>query len=360
MAIKKNNKATVSKKSTKKPVITDIEILQRLHHWIPKMVYNTVKRYQNGALANIFNEADMTALAEDTSLEVLRRVKIGLKDPNHVECVDLKGCDAYFKRAFINQCLKIYEKHAKTDIRAGIQTTGSEEAMAVATSKNLYSPEDSYIVDNQLGYIFESLKEADASFNQMITISAEKQAKEVGPSDLQHYESIVNLILEGLTAEESAEALKISVPEYLRQKRMCFEYIKQEYPDALDNLMEHFESREDLRVHVKEVNKRQKLKQEVKDYKAKANFYVQTKMEKDVFVATLYARIDMYDKYESRSNKVPSKLVAIKVVKDNLKKQTMEQVKNNLWAEIKSETTKQRIELESEAYLATVKNKNVG
>lgn len=361
MPVTKNKKSAPKKARTKKP--TADQVLADLRKNIPQLVHNTVSRYQNGAYANIFNTADMTALADDTALEVRRRVVIGLKNPKHEDCVDLKGAASYFKRAFINQCLKLYEKHAKTDIRAGIQTVGSEEALAVAASKNLYSPEDSYIVNDQFKYIFDSLKEVDHEYNTMVKAVAERQNRPVEPAELQYFEEIIQLILEGYTAEESAESLKISNPEYLRQKRMVFEYIKQEYRDSLEDLMEHFASQEDYRVHVRDVNKRQKLKQEMKDYKPKTDFYIQTKITETKgvkhFVATLWGRIDMYDKYDNRTSKVASKTIALKEVKAKLEGVNMERVVSELKAQSKNEELKSILQEEANKYLEVVKNKKI-
>jgi len=348
-----------SVKLKKPPVITDDEILARLRKWIPKIVYNTTSRYVGGALASIFNEADMTALAEDTSLEVLRRVKIGLKNKNHRDSVDLKGCEAYFKTAFKNQCLKVYEKHGKTDIRAGVQTIGSDEAMAVAAAKNLYSPEDTYLMNNQLDMIFYTLKSRDDEFNNMVKTYASRSNREVSQKELQHFKPIFQYLLDGYTAEEIETKLGITNSDFLRQKRLLFEYVKSNHPSALQDMKEHFEYSEDYRVYVRDVNKRQKLKQAIKKFKPKFLFYVHTTIDsvnKEKFTAVLYARIEMYDRFDNKSNKVPTKLLKIKEIKGNNPEQEMTKIKNILWEESRNSLIKKDVEKEAYSYFEEVKN----
>lgn len=355
---KKNSVLKLKKTKKKKNILTDTEILDRLKRWIPKIVKNTTSRYATGNLASIFNEADMFALAEDTALEVLRRVKIGQEDRNLKDSVDLKGCESYFKTAFKNQCLKIYEKYAKTDIRAGVQTVGSEEALAVAASKNLYSPEDSYLLNNQFGLVLKRLKESDQKYNNMVKLSAERNHRLVEENELQCFESIFNKLLEGYTAEETEAILKLSNSEFLRQKRMMFEFIKQEFPHLLSDMLEHFEIQEDYRVHVRDVNKRQKLKQASKDFKPKSLFYIHTTIkEKNKFVATLYASIDIYDRFDNKVSKIPSKLIKVKEEVGSDIEKEMSKIKEKLWSESKDQEVSIFLQKERESYLIEVKNK---
>lgn len=356
-AVKSTKKAAPKKVVVKKVELTEAEVFLKLQKSIPKAVFNTTYRYANGPLATIFNEADMTALAEDTALEVARRVKIGIDDPSHQDSVDLKGADAYFKMAYKNQCLKVYEKYAKTDIRAGIQTLGSDEAMAVAASKNLYSPEDNYVLGNQMDLIVASLDKADRTHNNTVMGYATKSGREVKAEELQHFTEIFKQLIEGYTAEEIESSLGISNSDFLRQKRLLFEFVKASHPLALDDMESHFDSQEDLRIHVRDVNKRQKLKQAVRDFKAKALFYIHATVNKqNEFVAVLYARIEMYDRFNNKSSQVAPKLLKVKEIKGKNVNEEMTEIKNRLWAESKGESVKMMIEDASNSYLEEVKN----
>jgi hypothetical protein len=124
-------------------------------------------------------------------------------------------------------------------------------------------------------------------------------------------------------------------------------------------LLEHFENAEDYRVHTREVNKRQKFQQEVKEYKPKVWFYVESKIQKGVFIANLYARIDMYDRYENKSNKVTPKLIKIDSKTCGTNESEMKKTKDLLWAESKSVDVLEYVEKESQIYLKEVKNKVV-
>ena len=70
-----------TKKSTKTKKLTQAEILIRLEKPTKRLVAGTLHRYQNGAYASIFNESEMQALAQDTALEVARRVMVWNKNP---------------------------------------------------------------------------------------------------------------------------------------------------------------------------------------------------------------------------------------------------------------------------------------
>lgn len=344
-------------KKTKKP--TETEILNLLRSRIPMMVAQTVSRYKNNSLSVIFDTESMTALADDTALEVLRRVKIGLKKPTHPDAVDLKGAVAYFKRAFINQTLKQYEKHGKTDRRAGIKTLTSEKAMAVAANKNLYMPEDSYIISDQINQILSLLTQSDEKFNKTVVEFYSKLGKDTPAREKQFYNPIVNGLLDGKTANEICEEFGFDMTIFLRQKRLAFELVKESMPNCLSELMEHFESKEDLRVHRQEVNKRKKLKQELKEYTPKAMFFVQMKNDKRSVMVTLFAQIEMYDSFNNKSKRVEPKLVSLESVKCKKDENEVNTIKNRLLALSKSLETKQKIDQIGASYLEEIKNKAI-
>lgn len=373
----KKTPKTLKAKKQKEVIPSQEEIMARLKKWFPKVVGQTVARYKNSSLSSVFNEADMIALAEDTALDVTQRIILGDKYPRKNQekftKIDMRGCESYFKTAFKNQTLKLYESYGQTDIRAGIQIVSSEEAMAVATSKNLYNPEDSYIVNDIMSQIKSILDASDAEHNVSVMTYYNKINEKPKPTDLQYYSKIVQQILDGNTAVQICESLQIDTAEFLRQKRLAFELVKTQMPNSLEDLLEHFECAEDYRVHTKEVAKRQKFEQEVKNYKTKVAYYVGSQIKSTVvkgkngknkevstFEATLYARIDLYNKFDTKTNKVPSKLISVKTLTcDAEDENCMKSTKDSLMKDSKSLEIHQQMEAQAQIYLEEVKNKKV-
>jgi len=355
--LEKSQKKPLSNKNKNLEILSDTEILAKLQKSIPRLVAGTVRRYENGHYASIFNWSDMNALAEDTALEVLRRIKIRQTTPENPEGVDLKGADSYFKMAFKNQCLKMYEKYAKTDIRAGIQTLGSEEAMAVAVSKNLYSPEDSYVLSNHFDLIKKTLLEADIYYNRFAYSQAEKFNRHPYPHEKQYYAEIFQKLLDGYTAEEIEKDLNLPNADFLRQKRLMCDYVRSKFPASLRDMREHFTIEEDYRIHTKEVNKRQKLKQAIRDFKPKFLFYVHSVVKDKLVEATLYARIELYDRFENKTNKIPPKLVKIKSIQEKNSTDNLNKIKDQLWKDSKDSYIQKEVEKLAQDYLNESKNK---
>ena len=217
-----------------------ISILQEM---IPSLVYQVVKRFENGHLASVFSHDEMTALAHQKVLDVLAKYRKGK--------VDMKGLRSYFKTAFKNHCQKTYEAHNGTDIRGSIRTVGSDEAMNVAMNLNLYNPEKQYIINDAMKMIYSELKKADIAYNSNL-----KQYASSMNLQYQHFFEIVKGLISGNTAEETCQELKMTMPEYLRQKRLALQHLKKSMPELLKDLFSEFEDPIDHRIHAQTVEKR--------------------------------------------------------------------------------------------------------
>lgn len=253
----------------------------------PKEVMSTVKRYEKGGLAQIFNHEEMESLADEVILKVLARYRKGK--------VNLKGLNAYFRTSFINQTLKKYEAYAKTDIRGSIQTVGSDEAMALAVSKNLYSPESQYLVDHTMKKAYKILQKSDFDFNNGVQKYNNTHLVK------QHYYEIVRRLVDGLTENEICDGLLIDRSEYRRQKRLAFEFLKKRMHTELRDLFSEFEAPEDRRVYSQDVNKRSRKVSEVEQFKNNINFMVtETKVSDKKTKISLIARVDVVDRFGSK------------------------------------------------------------
>lgn len=220
-----------------------LNIIKILNEMIPALVYKVVQRFENGHLASIFSSDEMTALAHQKILDVLAKYREG-----HV---DMKGLRSYFKTAFKNHCQKTYEAHSGTDIRGSIRTVGSDEAMNIAINKNHYNPEKQYIIDNAMKAIYKELMKADIEYNKKLSLyNSAMNLQE------QHFYQIIKGLLEGNTAEETCDQIKMLMPEYLRQKRLALQHLKRTMSDLLKDLQSEFESEVDNRIHAQTVEKR--------------------------------------------------------------------------------------------------------
>jgi len=175
--VKKKDSKKVSKPTTRKK--KDLEILHKvsreegfsivmkyLKPIATGMAKTKASHFENGIYAGDFNDIEMNALAEDTAMEVARRVMNWVENPNHEQGVESKGMFNYFRTAFDNQCKKRYEKIAKTEKSGSAQAISSDEALAVAASKNLLYPERTIVLEKEFEYIIKRLKKRDIQQNR--------------------------------------------------------------------------------------------------------------------------------------------------------------------------------------------------
>lgn len=346
LPVKKNSKSSkkvVKKvKKVKAAKLSTEDVLVKLTKCISRMVSNTMRMYQNGPLASIFNEQEIYALAQDTALEVARRVQLFNKNPRTKGGVNPKGAEAYFCRAFINQSQKMYEKFAKTDTRAGVQTIGSDEAMAVASNKNFVNPENDWLIKKEFEILLKELSRLDAKHNDQIQNKALSENRRIDPAELQHSALIIEKSLEGYEANEIREMLKLSEADYNRHRRAALDLAKEKMPSALDELMPHLDQGNDLRLYTREVKKRKKSKNYVPNYSLNKNFYLQTsKVTENQYVSSLFVRIDVMDG-DDRVKSIPSETVKLEEIKGSISENP--QVRQQLWSKTQNPEILKKIE----------------
>ena len=294
-------------------------VLDILTQMVPFLVKNTVRLYEKGHLAAIFSEDEMTSLANQKMLDVLARYRAGK--------VDMLGLRSYFKTAFKNHSQKIYEAHNGTDIRGGIRTTGSDEAMNIAINMNLYTPEKQYMLQNTMKEIFKHLLASDVEYNEKL------QKFNSGTLVRQNYSGIIQCLLKGNTAEETEKELDMSNADYLRQKRLAFEFLKKNVPGLLQDLFSDFEVEEDKRIHTKVVEKR--TRKSAPENVWKLNFFIlETELGRGKKQLDLTACVNVVDRFghsvhpPKESNIINGKKWVIK--SEVTTKNNYAQVKNNL------------------------------
>lgn len=355
---KQQKKTTVSKeinkKGEKKIKITQTEVLERLSRPAKKLIAGTIHRYANGPLASVFNASEVEALAQDTALEVARRVMLWVKNKRTKGAVDPRGCEAYFSRAFINQCQKIYEKYAKTDIRAGVQTVSSDEALAVAASKNLENPENDWILQAEITHLLNEMGAIDARVNKLITEQAIKEGRNPRPEELQYSKIILQQTLLGFEPNEIRSLINLSEVDYARHRRAALELAKERMGFSFNDMVEHFNGKEDYRIYTREVKKRKKAPGRTRNYTVSPNFYIQTSMNQanKTAVTSLYVRIDILED-EEVTKEVKPKLIKLEERESDIINSN--NIREELWAKTKSLDFVNNVKTMGEKYLKSVK-----
>lgn len=334
---KKNKLSEFEQFLTQKVIIKNndyLSILKILNDMTPSLVYQVVKRFENGHLASVFSSDEMTALANQKALDVLSKYREGT--------IEMKGLRAYFKTAFKNHCQKTYEAHSGTDIRGSIRTVGSDEAMNIAINKNHYNPEKKYIIDNAMQAIYKELMKADIEYNKKLSLyNSSMNLQE------QHFYQIVKGLLDGNTAEETCQQIKMEMPEYLRQKRLALQHLKKNMNDLLRDLQSEFESEVDNRIHAQTVEKRSR-KASPENKTATFLFTKETIVDKRKTEVSLEVCVKIVDRH---GNPVcPPKASELSNVETHILEKTIttknkiNEVKNNLLQKGKSAETIQMIE----------------
>ena len=343
-------KEIVVKKGQKKAKLSKDEVMKLLEPSRKKMIYTTLARYQNGAMASIFNESDVTALAEDVAMEVARRVEIFNKNPRGREAVNPKGAYAYFCRAFINRCQKIYEKHARTDTRAGIQTISSDEAMAVASNKNFVSPENDYLLHGEMNFLLTKLKDIDDRINTRLETIALRENRVVKPEEKHHSYTIISKMLEGFEPCEIRDLVGICEVDYARHRKSALELCKEILPYDFNDMVEHFNSPMDLRILTREVNKRKKAKNRVRNYSLASHYYVESKLDQknNSCQTILYVQINVMEGESKSPDFEPKK---IKLMEEKTSQQKAAEVRQRFWNESRNTELKKKVQVIGEKLL---------
>ncbi len=331
------------KKPSKIGKLSKEQVMKLLEPSRKKMIYNTIRRYQNGAMANIFNESDVTALAEDVSLEVARRVEIFNKSPRNKEAVNPRGASAYFCRAFINHCQKIYEKHAKTDTRAGLQTVSSDEAFAVAASKNWVAPENDYVLKGEMNFLLKELKNIDDRINTRLETIASRENRPLKPEEKHHTSVIISKMLEGFEPHEIRKIVGLTEGDYARHRKAALDLCKEILPYGFNDLVEHFPQSMDYRLLTREVNKRKKAKGRIRNYSLKSHYYVESKIDQKngSCKTTLFVQINVMEG-ESKSPDFEPKKVKLMEEKTSFEKAS--EVRQRFWTESKRPEVQKKVE----------------
>lgn len=327
----------------KKEKLTQTQVLNLLEPSKKKMIYTTVRRYENGALSSIFNESEVSALAEDVALEVARRVAIFNKSPRAREAVDPKGARAYFTRAFINHCQKIYEKHAKTDTRAGIQTVSSDEAMTVAASKNWTTPENKYLLNNELVHLITALEQKDKAINDRLQQICAEENRSPKPEEKLHSAVIILKMLEGFEPFEIRDLLKLSEGDYARHRKAALDLAKELMPHSLADLIPHFDSPMDYRVLTREVQKRKKSKNRIRNYSLTNHYFVESKFDKKsgTCQTILYVQIDVM---EGESKSPDFKPYRAKLMEEKTAQAKASEIRQKFWTQTKAQSIATKVE----------------
>lgn len=276
-------------------LLTDTEIDKKLSIKAKKCIYDAISKYENGPYASIFNEADMIALAQDVQMEVKRRVLLYQENPQNTEAVNSRGMGNYYQKAFSNHLQKIYEKYAKTDTRAGVGTISSDEALTLASSKNLIYPEDHYVIMKEFEHVVSLLEKKDNEYNEKLKTKYKQLNKEIPERELSVNSIIIEKILEGSSPSDIRDFLKLSKSDYAHKRDNALIHAKECFAANYNDLKEHFDQTLDQRIYTRDVNKRLKKETRLKnDFDLRKSFFVENKIDKitGTIVANLKIKID--------------------------------------------------------------------
>lgn len=314
---KTKKKSSPKGKKNKKP-FSEREAYEVLSKIAKNLVYSTVKKYEDGPLSSIFNEQEMTALAEDKIIEVMRRIRLFNKNNKHKDGVNPIGATAYFKTSFFNHSQKIYEKYAKTDIRAGVQTVSGEEAQAVAAAKNVTMPENDFIIKSEIDSLIDKLKKADTEFNNEVKRRSKISGVKVSPEDLQYASIIIQRILEGYDAKDIKDELGLKTAKYSQKRREAFDLAKSMFEYNINELNEFFDQGEDLRIYRQDVKKRKRSLDDINELSVQSHFFVQSSNKGGSWKNTLCVTLVPYDGDEpvKHKNAKPKTLIIKEVSSD--------------------------------------------
>lgn len=342
----------VKRPQPKTPKLSQLEILSKLDPATNKLVYSTVQRYANGPLSSIFNEAEMRGVAGDLALEVARRVMLWQENKKHKEGVDLRGCTAYFSKSFINFTQKIYEKYAKTDIRAGVQTVSSDEALLVAASKHLETPENDWILRAEISRLLKELKEIDDKINKLAHEQAKNENRQPRQDELLYSHFIVEKMLLGWEPLDIRTDLKMNEQDYALHRRASLELAKERLGFSFNEMVEHFQSKDDPRLYTREVKKRHRKISQM-TISMNHNFYIQTTMnhKEDTATNSLYVRIDILD-CEVVCKDLKAKLIKLDEVSSTIN--NTEEARQKLWAQTKDINFINKIKAIGQEYIESI------
>lgn len=276
------------------------------------LVYNIVKKYENGPLSSIFNEEEMTALAEDKMLITLRGIKLFEEKGKIKGAVEHLGAVRYFKTSFFNHSQKIYEKYARTDIRAGVKTYSGADAQSLAASRNTIHPENAIIIKKEVENILEEIKLRDEEANRKLIALAIENKERVEPEDLQKCHLIMDMILQGYEAREIKKKLNLTTSQYANQRKTAFSLARKSLPYTFDEIRPFFSQKTDNRIYRRDVKKRKRHIEKI-DFKVQKKFFVESSIDGDNWENTLCLRMTVLDGDEP-FRKVKPKTVPIKTI----------------------------------------------
>lgn len=262
------------------------------------LISKTIARYTNGLYSHIFNENDLTGMANELIKMIGEGVAYYQQDPKHPEAINPRGMINYFKKSFINRTIKEYKKYAKTQKRAGVMTISSDEALTVAAAKNLVYPENNFILHQEILTVLDKLKGLDNKRNEETKRRHIMLNKPVSSNDLSYNYDIVFGLLNGEDAKEMAAKLSLSPNQYSKHKNTALIYAKKQFSSKYSDLIEHFNDEIDKRIYVNDSHsfdqkwkfmvfietkenealvKCQLINQELKNQKEKAKEYLESR-----------------------------------------------------------------------------------
>lgn len=157
-----------------------------------KLINNTVKRYQNNNLANIFNYEELNGIANE--LISIISDKIISND------LEEAGIYNYFVESFTHKCQDLYQAHAKTQKRGGINLSKEDSSKCITLQK--------FVSDCPA-----SLLEEKEEMQSIISFLKKHDTLKIP------YSTIIQLLINGLSIKEIEDTLGIPRTSLERYRR---------------------------------------------------------------------------------------------------------------------------------------------
>lgn len=181
-----------------------IPIIEQLRPTANKLVRRALKRYENSVYSYCFNQAELTAMAEDLMIIVAER-RLSSQ-------VDEKGIYNYFTECFNHKCQDLYHAHAKTQKRGSIDIDPKDLS-------------ECNLQDGSIESSPEVLLSRKQEFNSIVNFLKQFD-KPKSP-----FSRIIHLFLEGKNSLEIQNELQITASSLDRYKQQGIELLKG-YPKA--------------------------------------------------------------------------------------------------------------------------------
>lgn len=245
------------------------------------LVHRTLKKYEHGKAASIFNESYLIALCENLKIEIADKVRR--------EVVDREGMWNYLAKSFSNKCQDYYNSEINTQTRGGVDhSIICNENKDKIDHENSINFEDNLILEKEINNIVNYLENFD--------------------KPKRPYSKIIKYMLEGYTLREIQGEFPFSASTLERHKRKACEILldsKEFNKDRLEGLL----PQEKLMFLY--------LKPKLNPYSLEEHIYKEYKFKKNQIIGELKFSVKVKQNEHGKSKTLNEGIITLSKVKGN-------------------------------------------